>query len=42
MDWNFELRGAQSWITNEDRWDYKEVNVHTARKAYCFDVKREE
>lgn len=42
MDWNFELRGAQSWITNEDRWDYKEVNVHTTRKAYCFDVKREE
>lgn len=42
MDWNFELHGAQSWITNEDRWDYKEVNVHTARKAYCFDVKREE
>ncbi len=25
MDWNFELRGAQSWICDEDRWDYRDI-----------------
>ena len=20
-DWNFELRGAQAWIADENRWD---------------------
>ena len=38
MDWNFELRGAQSWICDEDRWDYHEVEVKMPDKEYCFHV----
>ena len=35
-DWNFELRGAQSWIANEDRWQYDMVKVHMANGNYEF------
>ena len=35
-DWNFELRGAQSWITNEDRWQYDAVKVHMPNGNYEF------
>ena len=37
-DWNFELRGAQSWIADEDRWDYNEVKVHLPNGDYKFEV----
>ncbi len=37
-DWCFELRGAQSWISDEDRWDYSAVRVKTPEKEYVFDV----
>ena len=37
-DWNFELRGAQSWIADEDRWDYNEVKVHLPNGNYKFEV----
>ena len=33
-DWNFELRGAQSWIADENRWDYNEVKVHLPNGDY--------
>ena len=38
MDWNFELGGAKSWITNEDRWDYEQVKVRMPDKEYSFDI----
>ena len=37
-DWVFELRGAQSWISDEDRWDYNQVKVQMPEKEYVFDV----
>lgn len=37
-DWCFELRGAQSWISDEDRWDYSQVKVQMLEKEYVFDV----
>ena len=38
MDWNFELRGAQSWICDEDRWDYRDIQVQMPDKEYTFHV----
>ena len=35
-DWNFELRGAQSWIADENRWNYNEVKVHLPNGDYEF------
>ncbi len=35
-DWNFELRGALSWVTDEDRWDYDTVKVHMPDGEYEF------
>ena len=37
-EWCFELRGAQSWISDEDRWDYSQVKVQMPEKEYVFDV----
>ena len=37
-DWCFGLRGAQSWISDEDRWDYSQVKVQMPEKEYVFDV----
>lgn len=37
-DWCFELRGAQNWISDEDRWDYSQVKVQMPEKEYVFDV----
>ena len=37
-DWCFELRGAQSWISDGDRWDYSQVKVQMPEKEYVFDV----
>jgi D-glycero-alpha-D-manno-heptose-7-phosphate kinase len=38
-DWNFELRGAQSWITDEARWDYQDVKVSIPGGQYNFNLK---
>ena len=38
-DWNFELRGAQSWVADEDRWQYDKVKVQMPNGEYCFDLK---
>lgn len=35
-DWNFELRGAQSWISNSERWQYDQVNVNIPDGTYTF------
>ena len=35
-DRNFELRGAQSWIADEDRWDYDTVKVQMPNGPYEF------
>lgn len=37
-EWCFELRGAQGWISDEDRWDYSQVKVQMPEKEYVFDV----
>lgn len=37
-DWNFELRGAQSWIADEERWTYGQVRVQMPDKEYIFHV----
>lgn len=37
-DWNFELRGAQSWIADEERWSYEQVRVQMPDKEYIFHV----
>ncbi|MBS6954622.1 MAG: GHMP kinase [Enterocloster asparagiformis] len=37
-DWNFELRGAQSWVADDDRWQYKQVKVHMPNGEYSFDI----
>lgn len=37
MDWNFELKGAQCWETDEARWNYETVRVYT-EKEYIFPV----
>ena len=37
-DWNFELRGAQSWVVEEGRWDYEQVKVQMPDKEYIFHV----
>lgn len=37
-DWNFELRGAQAWTMNGNRWDYNKVTVHIPEGNYTFDV----
>lgn len=36
MDWNFELRGAQSWICDDERWQYEDVSVRMPNKEYKF------
>ena len=35
-DWNFELRGAQAWIADEDRWTYDRVRVQIPNGSYEF------
>ncbi len=35
-DWVFELRGAQSWTADEDRWHYDKVMVRTVHGDYEF------
>ena len=37
-DWNFELRGAQAWITDEARWDYSDIRVKIPGGEYKFNL----
>ncbi len=36
MDWNFELRGVQSWCCDSERWKYGEVSVRMPDRNYTF------
>lgn len=38
-DWSFELRGAQAWVTDEERWSYDAVRVHIPSGDYTFDLR---
>ena len=33
-DWNFELRGAQSWTADENRWTYDRIRVQMPDGPY--------
>ena len=37
-DWNFELRGAQSWVADDERWQYRQVKVYMPEGAYKFKI----
>lgn len=37
-DWNFELRGAQAWTSNEERWNYRDINVKIPDGNFQFHV----
>lgn len=36
LDWNFELKGAQSWICDDERWQYQDVSIKMPDKEYQF------
>ena len=38
-DWNFELRGAQAWTADRDRWNYGSVKVQLPNGEYEFRLK---
>ena len=35
-DWNFELRGAQAWTADRNRWNYNHVKVQMPDGKYEF------
>lgn len=35
-DWNFELRGAQAWCFDSNRWDSKQIDIHIPDGKYQF------
>lgn len=37
-DWNFELRGANSWKTDSKRWDYDKISVSIPEGNYEFTI----
>lgn len=37
-DWNFELRGAQAWSLDANRWDYDHVEVNIPEGKYKFEL----
>lgn len=37
-DWNFELRGAQAWTMDSNRWDYQKIRVQIPEGQYEFDL----
>lgn len=38
-DWNFELRGAQSWIADADRWAYENIKIKLPGRDYHFQIR---
>lgn len=36
-DWNFELRGAQAWVNDNNRWNYNHIDVHIPDGDYKFE-----
>lgn len=37
-DWNFELRGAQAWTHDSNRWDHNETSVQLPDGKYNFKI----
>ena len=35
-DWNFELRGAQAWTMDSNRWDYQNIKVQIPEGQFDF------
>ena len=35
-DWNFELRGAQAWTMDSNRWDYQDIKVQIPEGQFDF------
>ena len=35
-DWNFELRGAQAWTMDSNRWDYQDIKVQIPEGRFDF------
>ena len=38
LDWNFELRGVQTWIVDTDRWDYQGIDIRLSEGEFRFDI----
>jgi len=38
LDWNFELRGAQAWCFDSNRWDYNKIEVNIPEGKYEFKI----
>lgn len=38
LDWNFELRGVQTWSVDTDRWDYKGIDIILPEGEFRFDI----
>ena len=38
LDWNFELRGVQTWTVDNDRWDYKDIDIRLPEGDFRFDI----
>ena len=38
LDWNFELRGVQTWTVDNDRWDYKGIDIRLPEGNFRFDI----
>lgn len=37
-DWNFELRGVQSWVYDSNRWDYNKIDISLPDNKFTFEV----
>ena len=37
-DWNFELRGAQAWMMDSNRWNYRKISVQIPEGKFEFQV----
>ncbi len=38
LDWNFELRGVRSWVVDDKRWDYKDIDVMISDGEFKFEI----
>lgn len=38
LDWNFELRGVQTWSVDTDRWNYRDIDIRLPEGEFRFDI----
>ena len=38
LDWNFELRGVQTWSVDTDRWNYSDIDIRLPEGEFRFDI----